>query len=272
RQLIGPEQRFPPLGDLSADGKVLAGWGKEKTVELVRVATGKTIRQISYADEAAVCKLSPDGSLLLLGTIKPDNRLSGTEHDVKLQLWNVRTGKALSTLTGHKGMLWGGGTFSPNGKRIATIGLKDKTIRLWEAATGREVYQFKLDNWDIGRVAFSADGRTLVGAGLSPSIRRWDLATGKELPPLTGKLLQEKHASGIYALGFLPDGQTLITTDNFGMVYFWEMATGKLRLALNAHRFRVSFLAVSADGKILLTRGATTALVWDVESLLKRRP
>jgi len=32
------------------------------------------------------------------------------------------------------------------------------------------------------RVAFSADGRTLVGAGLSPSIRRWHLATGKELP------------------------------------------------------------------------------------------
>src|SRR5262249_39264784 len=47
------------------------------------------------------------------------------------------------------------------------------------------------------RVAFSADGRTLVGAGLSASIRRWDLATGKELPPLTGKLLQQKHETSL---------------------------------------------------------------------------
>ncbi|HYT87610.1 MAG TPA: PQQ-binding-like beta-propeller repeat protein [Gemmataceae bacterium] len=31
RQLVGPEQRFPPLATLSADGKVLASWGKEKT-------------------------------------------------------------------------------------------------------------------------------------------------------------------------------------------------------------------------------------------------
>jgi WD40 repeat protein len=81
--------------------------------------------------------------------------------------------------------------------------------------------------------------------------------------------VKEKHASGVYGLVFTPDGNTLITTDNFGTVFFWDVATGSLRLEWKAHQFRVSQLAISADGKVLLTRGATTALTWDVAELLK---
>jgi WD40 repeat protein len=66
-----------------------------------------------------------------------------------------------------------------------------------------------------------------------------------------------------------PDGKTLIATDNFGNVFFWEVATGTLRLEWKAHQSRVNQLAISADGKVLLTRGATTALTWDVAELLK---
>jgi WD40 repeat protein len=268
RQLVGGEQRFPPLADLSADGKTLAGWGKEKTVELIRVATGKAIASIPYEDEVWCCNLAPDGKVLLLGTRNGKARVSTTDTDVKLQLWDVQTGKALSLLTGHKGMLWGGGTFSPDGKQLATIGYKDETVRVWDVASGREVYQFKTPG---GLLVFSADGRTLVSAALALPIRRWDLATGKELPVPNSKLMQEKHAAGVYALGLLPDGKTLITTDNFGKVYFWETVAGKLRLELPAHHFRVSLLAVSSDGAILLTRGASTALVWDLDSLLGKR-
>jgi hypothetical protein len=50
------------------------------------------------------------------------------------------------------------------------------------------------------------------------------------------------------------------------------MNTGNLLLSIKAHQSRAYFVAVSADGKILLTKGATTALVWDLESLLKRKP
>jgi WD40 repeat protein len=266
------------LADLSADGKVHAGWGKDKTVRVVEVATGKAICQVSSKDLLAGCDLSRDGSLLLLRTVERDHRGRG-DPDVKLQVWNTRTGKAISTLPGHKGMLSGGGVFSPDGTRIATVGYMDKTILVGEVATGREVYRFNVDDGGIWRVAFSPDGRTLVGGGisrairreLSPAIRRWDLTTGKEMPRMNDKLILEKHEYGVRALGLLPDGKRLITTDALGMVYFWEMNTGKLLLAVKAHQSGVYFLAVSADGKILLTKGATSALVWDLESLLRRK-
>jgi WD40 repeat protein len=267
QQLVGPEFRFPPLADLSADGKILAGWARKNAVELVHTETGKTITQIPYEAETGFCVFSPDGDLLL-GTRKPENGNPLTEVDVNLQLWSVKTGKRLAALAGHKGTLWGEGTFSPDGKRLATVGWADNTIRLWDAATGKELHKFNLDKADVWRVAFSPDGSTLAGAGLSESIRRWDLTTGKELPPLTSPVMEKKHDSGVFALTFLPDGKTLITTDNHGKVYFWELPTGKLLRELDAHRFRVS---VPADGKTLLTRGATNALVWDVPGLLGRK-
>jgi WD40 repeat protein len=123
----------------------------------------------------------------------------------------------------------------------------------------------------VWRVAFSPDGRTLALAGASGEIRFWDVATGKELPSLDNARVKEKHESGVYALTFSPDGKYLITTDNHGSVFFWEVAGGALRLGWKAHQFRVSSLTLSADGKILVSRGATTALVWDVARLMEEK-
>jgi len=272
RQLVGQEQHLLPLADLSADGKVLASWGKDKKVEIVEAIAGKPISQVPYEDEVTICELSPDGRVLLLGNRIENKGVSINDRDIKLQLWDVHTGKALGKLEGHKGMLWGGGSFSADGKQLATLGFQDKTVRVWDVASRREVYQFQPGEQWVWRVVFSPDGRTLTGAGLSLPIRRWDMATGKELTPLTNKVLEEKHESGVHAVAYLPDGKTLITTDNFGKVFLWDVATGNLRREWQAHKFRVSFLAVSANGKILLTKGASAALVWDIEGLLEKKP
>ena len=274
RQLAPPKRRFPAFAALSADGKVRAGWGDKKVVEVHRVATGEIISRIPYEGEAASCELSPDGTVLLLGTRKEDRRgVPITEVDVKMQLWDVKTGKTLHTLTGHKGLLWGGGAFSADGKRIATVGYGDKSVRVWDVATGREAHNFESKEWQAHHVMFSPDGRTLVATPFSSGpIRRWDTTTGKELPPITSNTMRERIPRGVYTLGLLQDGKTLITTDHSGKVYFWEIATGRLRLELDANRSGAWRVAVSSDGKTLLTVGPTDALVWDLESLLKGKP
>ncbi len=52
-------------------------------------------------------------------------------------IWNISDGRAVRTLPGHKDqVVWM--RFSPDQKMIAT-GSWDDTVRLWEAATGKEL-------------------------------------------------------------------------------------------------------------------------------------
>jgi WD40 repeat protein len=61
---------------------------------------------------------SPDGALLATGS-----------HDNTARLWNVATGQAVRTLTGHTGAVFGV-AFSPDGTLLATSS-GDKKARLW---------------------------------------------------------------------------------------------------------------------------------------------
>jgi WD40 repeat protein len=262
----GEEHRFPPLADLSADGKTLVSWGKVNSLHLWDVATGKELNHVTYKGEVSICKLSPDGKILVLGI--RERKASVVDDDVRLEVWQVGTGKFLGELEGHHGWVYSV-CFSPDGKRLASVGRKDKTVRLWDVNGRKELFKFPLGEIWTWTVAFSPNGLVLAGAGIGDEIRLWDLKLGKEMPKLSNKLVKKKHHSGVYAMIFAPDGKTLITTDNDGRIFFWDVATGELRLEWMAHQFRVSVLAMSNDGKILLSRGGTTALVWDVAELLK---
>jgi len=53
--------------------------------------------------------------------------------------------------------------WSPDGKMLAS-GNWDKTIGLWEAATGKEVRRLTWHESDVWSVAYSPDGKTLGAA------------------------------------------------------------------------------------------------------------
>jgi WD40 repeat protein len=71
------------------------------------------------------------------------------------------------------------------------------------------------------------------------------------------------------------EGKLLLTSGNtpgnFGRVYVWQRDTGRLVTEWQAHQSFASLVALSASGKVLLTRGASTALVWDLDGLLQRK-
>ncbi|MHC5733241.1 MAG: WD40 repeat domain-containing protein, partial [Nostoc sp.] len=69
---------------------------------------------------------SPDGKTLASG--------SG---DNTIKLWDVSTGKAIKTLTGHSSTVNSVG-FSPDGKTLAS-GSGDNTIKLWDVSTGKAI-------------------------------------------------------------------------------------------------------------------------------------
>src|SRR5262249_37379593 len=93
---------------------------------------------------------------------------------------------------------------SPDGKRLAT-GSWDRTVKLWDAATGQELLTLKGHSEAILSVAFSPDGKRLATGSQDQTVKLWDAATGQELLTLKG------HSNVVRSVAFSPDGKRLAT-------------------------------------------------------------
>jgi WD40 repeat protein len=91
--------------------------------------------------------------------------------------------------------------FSSDGKLIASGGY-DNAVRVWNAATGQELWVKACDTAACLAVAFSPDGKTLTAVG-TRSVTAWDIATGEMRP---GRWDPERD---LYVPAFSPDGGTL---------------------------------------------------------------
>ena len=91
-------------------------------------------------------------------------------------------GPCIQTLEGHRNSVWSV-AFSADSKLVVS-GSDDSSIKIWDAATGREVQTLEGHRGSVSSVAFSADSKLVVSGSGDCSIKIWDAATGREMQTL----------------------------------------------------------------------------------------
>jgi eukaryotic-like serine/threonine-protein kinase len=203
-------------------------------------------------------------------------------------------------LRGHEGGALAA-AYSPDGALLATAGA-DRVVRVWDAATGREVHALRGHAGAVYALAYRGDGRRLASAGADGVVKVWEAATGRPLLTLRGHdgwvggvafapdgralasagadgtvrtwdaatgtplLRLGGHSGAAFAVAYSPDGRRLASADEGGVVRTWDAATGGAERSFEGHARAVRCLAFSPDGTRLASAGADRIVrVWDVD-------
>jgi hypothetical protein len=225
------------VGQKTGRGVVPRVLWEEQYVSLARELTGKAIQredpQPGHLGAIRALTSGPGGRVL-----------TGGEDRVAI-LWNEHL-VPIRRLTGHTGEVIA--VAFRNDREVLTAST-DRTVRLWDLGTGRELRKFTGATDRLRTLTVTRDGRQVFAAGDDRIVRGWDIGSGQELFSFVG------HTGPVLALAVDPSGGILASAGQDGTVRRWELVRGTELGEFLASTRPVRALAFSPDGERLLVGG-----------------
>jgi WD40 repeat protein len=220
RKIAGHGNRVNAVA-FSPDGTLLASGGHDRTLRLWKVATG----ELAYEFKAVagwIVALAFAGNGRTIATASTDNALRLWDFEVRDG--RVRPVKDLGPASPPAegfGSHAGGLTalaLQIDGSMAASGG-RDRMVRLWETASGKERLVLQAHAGWIESLAFSPDGKQLVCGTQNGTLCVWETFGGTEQARLDAV-----HHGPVKTVAFSPDGKRLASGGADTTALVWELS------------------------------------------------
>jgi WD40 repeat protein len=199
---------------------------------------------------SAISNLTTDPELSILLSLEGIRRAYTTQVEDALR-HSLLASNVRITLRGHESQV-NDVAYSPNGKLIVTAG-EDGTARVWDAASGQEIFVLSGYKGPVRAAMFSANGEFIATVN-EFAVWIWETETGESVTVLAD------HTNEIIQAFLSPDGQTVVTVEDCPQpispcpvqipVRTWKVNTGQMIAEMVNDGSTVTY---SSDGKWLMT-------------------
>eukprot|EP00735_Rhodelphis_limneticus_P001613 TRINITY_DN1225_c0_g1::TRINITY_DN1225_c0_g1_i1::g.26866::m.26866 TRINITY_DN1225_c0_g1::TRINITY_DN1225_c0_g1_i1::g.26866 ORF type:complete len:423 (-),score=26.81,sp/D3BUN1/LIS1_POLPP/51.64/8e-148,WD40/PF00400.27/4.2e-11,WD40/PF00400.27/3.7e-10,WD40/PF00400.27/1.2e-10,WD40/PF00400.27/1.6e-10,WD40/PF00400.27/3.5e-11,WD40/PF00400.27/3e-08,WD40/PF00400.27/1.5e-08,Nup160/PF11715.3/2.9,Nup160/PF11715.3/0.009,Nup160/PF11715.3/5.1e-05,Nup160/PF11715.3/1.3,Nup160/PF11715.3/0.0082,Nucleoporin_N/PF08801.6/ len=235
RTLRGHEHNVTGVAFIQSDKIISAS--RDKTLKLWEVDTGYCVRTLSGHDDwvrrvvvnpqgqfAASCSMDHTLRLWNLETGACVETFDGHEHVVECVAFlaesassNLPTGGAAGSTAANTAPVTANGTGPNSTRRLLVSGSRDKTIKIWDSATGGCVATLNgHDNWVRGVVGH-ANGTHIMSVSDDKSLRVWDLRKMR-----CQRTISDAHDHFVSCLAYNPADPHVVTGGVDNIVRVWQ--------------------------------------------------
>ncbi|KAH7149733.1 WD40-repeat-containing domain protein [Dactylonectria estremocensis] len=201
----------------------------------------------------------------LATSMENPNMLLSASRDKTLIIWNLtrdetQYGYPKRSLKGHSHIV-SDCVISSDGA-YALSASWDKTLRLWELATGTTTRRFVGHTNDVLSVSFSADNRQIVSGSRDRTIKLWNT-----LGDCKYTISEKGHTEWVSCVRFSPNPQNpvIVSSGWDKLVKVWELSTCKLQTDHIGHTGYINTVTISPDGSLCASGGKDgTTMLWDL--------
>jgi formylglycine-generating enzyme required for sulfatase activity/WD40 repeat protein len=235
-------------------------------IKILDAETGKELQTlIGHTEKINSVNFSPDGKKLLTSSGERHGNYKDTDAN-HLKMWDLSTGKELVGFFNKQKGSATTATFSPDGKKIASISEENNdknkifSIKIWDAATGKELQTLKEHRSYVTSISYSPDGKKIASGSWDNSIKIWDAETGKKLQTLTG------HTSWVTSVSFSPDGKNIASGSWDKIIKIWDAETSEEVQTLKGHTSWVTSVTFSHNGTTITSGASDGIKIWDAKT------
>jgi WD40 repeat protein/serine/threonine protein kinase len=232
----------------SADGTRIISASRDQSLILWDALTGEVLHVFAgEAGGALSVAFVPQSHLII--SAHSTGYLRVWETDDQRILWQVQDIVQSDGAAGMDDTLNSDGellALDVSGRQVLTGSEGDNAVVLWDVDTGDLVGRFAGLHARVSAVAFSPDGRFVLGGGWDGSLVVWARDTGDVVRRFEG------HTAGVLDAAFSPDSSRIVSGSEDRSLILWDTSTGEVILQLDGFTDSVNTVAFSPDGRTFL--------------------